>query len=92
MLNEDYIEDLKEVAPCGLLIHYTVDRTSNFVVYNDICDRGHYRLSPNCSNCSWRGICKPTEADFLKILSDTLGRTVTPLEVIIQFFERRDQT
>ena len=73
-------EDLKETAPCGMLIHY-------FVTYNDINGRGRYRLCPDCSRCSWKGICKPTEADYLEILSDVLGRGVKPLEVIIQLFE-----
>ncbi len=81
------IEDLKETAPCGMLIHYTVDRASDFVTYNDINGRGNYRLGPCCAKCTWKGICKPTEADYLKILSDVLEREVKPLEVIIQIFE-----
>lgn len=36
----DRIEDLKETAPCGMLIHYTVDRETDFVTYNDINGRG----------------------------------------------------
>lgn len=81
------IEDLKETAPCGMLIHYTVDRESDFVTYNDINGSGNYRLVSNCKKCPWKGICKPTEADYLKILSDALGREVKPLEVIVQLFE-----
>lgn len=42
----DRIEDLKETAPCGMLIHYTVDRETDFVTYNDINGRGRYRLCP----------------------------------------------
>lgn len=83
----DRIEDLKETAPCGMLIHYTVDRETDFVTYNDINGRGRYRLCPDCARCSWKGICKPTEADYLEILSDVLGREVKPQEVIIQLFE-----
>lgn len=54
------IEDLKETAPCGMLIHYCVDKTSNFVTYSDINGRGKGNFTEKCSKCSWRGICSPT--------------------------------
>lgn len=85
------VEDQKEVAPCGMLVRYTVDRDTDFITYTDICNRGQYRLSQSCKRCSWRGICKPTEANFLEILSEALGREVKPLEVIAQLFERKDE-
>ena len=33
------IEDLKETAPCGMLIHYTVNE-EDMITYNDINGRG----------------------------------------------------
>lgn len=33
------IEDLKETAPCGMEIHYTVDE-NDMIAYNDINGRG----------------------------------------------------
>lgn len=50
------IEDLKETAPCGMLIHYTVDG-DDIIVYNDINGRGVQ--CEHCKNCSWHNICKP---------------------------------
>lgn len=54
------VEDLKELAPCGMLIHYTVDTTTDFVVYNDINGRGEENLTKKCLTCSWRNLCSPT--------------------------------
>jgi hypothetical protein len=51
------IEDLTEVAPCGIAIHYTVDNDTDFVTYNDINGRGKY--SNKCPGCSWYGLCNP---------------------------------
>lgn len=84
------IEDLKETAACGMVIHYTVDKETDFVTYNDINGRGEYRYSEKCHGCSWRSICQPTEADYLKILSERLGREVKPLEVIAHLFNKRE--
>lgn len=50
------IEDLKETAPCGMEIHYTVDG-NDMIAYNDINGRGVY--CDKCKGCTWRGICKP---------------------------------
>ena len=36
------IEDLKETAPCGMEIHYTVDE-NDMIAYNDINGRGRSR-------------------------------------------------
>ena len=52
------IEDLKETAPCGMVIHYTVDG-NDFVVYNDINGRGV--KCDSCKHCSWKAICTPVE-------------------------------
>lgn len=41
------IEDLKETAACGMIIHYSVDTTTDMVTYNDINGRGV--KSNNCS-------------------------------------------
>ena len=30
------IEDLKETAACGMIIHYSVDTTTDMVTYNDL--------------------------------------------------------
>lgn len=56
-------EDLKEKAPCGMLINYTVDKSTDLVTYTDINDRGKGAKSEKCKNCSWRGICQPTEPE-----------------------------
>ena len=54
------IEDLREIAPCGMIIHYSVNTDTDMVTYTDINDRGEERFQKVCKNCSWRGICKPT--------------------------------
>lgn len=54
------IEDLKEVAPCGMRINYTVDNDTDFITYTDINGRGEGHLQKDCERCTWRGICKPT--------------------------------
>lgn len=53
------IEDLKETAPCGMQIRYTVDNM-DFVSYNNINGRGKGKLTEKCYKCSWWEICKPT--------------------------------
>lgn len=58
------IEDLKETAACGMIIHYSVDTTTDMVTYNDINGRGV--KSNNCSGCSWRAICKPSTLPEMK--------------------------
>lgn len=50
------IEDLKETAPCGMEIHYTVDE-NDMIAYNDINGRGVF--CDKCEGYTWRGICKP---------------------------------
>lgn len=50
------IEDLKETAPCGMEIHYTVDE-NDMIACNDINGRGI--RCDKCEGCTWRGICKP---------------------------------
>lgn len=52
------IEDLKETAPCGMLIHYTVNE-EDIITYNDINGRGVH--CDKCDGCTWKGICKPEE-------------------------------
>lgn len=54
------ILNLKETAPCGIVIRYEVDSATDFVTYTDINGRGEGRKSDICEKCSWRGICKPT--------------------------------
>lgn len=54
------IQDLKETAPCGMRIRYTVDSSTDMVTYTDINGRGKEKLQAACDHCSWRGICKPT--------------------------------
>lgn len=51
------IQDLKETAPCGISIRYSVDSTTDFVTYNDINGRG--KKCEACSGCTWYGLCKP---------------------------------
>ena len=55
---EKRIEDLKETAPCGMLIHYTVNE-EDMITYNDINGRGVH--CDKCDGCTWKGICKPEE-------------------------------
>lgn len=82
------VEDLKEYAPCGILIHYTVDTDTDFVTYTDINGRGEYKLCKECEGCTWNAICRPTECNYMKIISDKLGRAVKPLDVITQIYEQ----
>lgn len=57
------VKDYKETAPCGMLIHYSVDETTDFVVYDDINGRGQWNKTEKCEHCSWQGICRPTSKD-----------------------------
>lgn len=84
------VEDLKESAPCGMLIHYTIDKSTDFVTYNDINGRGNYRFSNTCNGCTWRALCQPTEADYLQIVRETTGHMVEPMEIIEQLFRNRE--
>lgn len=43
------IEDLKETAPCGKEIHYTVDE-NDMIAYNNINGRG--ALCDKCEGCT----------------------------------------
>lgn len=54
------VEDLKETAPCGMEIHYTVDNDTDFISYSDINGRG-IRCEA-CHGCTWYGICQPQDA------------------------------
>lgn len=54
---KEQFEDLKEKAPCGMLIHYTVDNATDMITYTDINGRG--KVCSSCDGCTWRGICKP---------------------------------
>lgn len=65
------IEDLKETAACGMIIHYSVDTTTDMVTYNDINGRGV--KSNNCSGCSWRAICKPSTLPEMEHYFFTFG-------------------
>lgn len=49
------MQDLKEKAPCGMLIHYTVN-SDDIITHNDINGRGVQ--CDKCNGCSWHGICK----------------------------------
>jgi hypothetical protein len=64
------IEDLKEVAPCGMKIRYTVDNDTDIITYTDINGRGEDNLQKACEHCSWRGICKPTAMSHEKALAE----------------------
>lgn len=81
-------EDLKEIAPCGMPIHYTVDTETDFVTYTDINGRGEHRLCEACKGCSWKAICKPTACNYMEIIWEHLGRAVNPLDVITQIYEQ----
>lgn len=54
------IEDLKETAPCGMVIHYTVNE-QDIVSYNDINGRGV--LCDACQKCTWKAICQPKQPE-----------------------------
>lgn len=82
------VKDLKEIAPCGMSIHYSVDTKTDFVTYTDIDNRGKYKMSAACEKCSWKGICKPTECNYMAIIQEALGRVVKPLDVITQIYEQ----
>lgn len=72
------IEDLKEVAPCGMRINYTVDNDTDFITYTDINSRGEGHLQKDCERCTWRGICKPTAISkeaLVKELAEIQQRT-----------------
>lgn len=62
------IEDLKETAPCGMLIHYTVN-SDDVITYTDINGRG--RQCKECDGCTWGGICKPELAPANKLERST---------------------
>lgn len=64
------IQDLKETAPCGMRIRYTVDSSTDMVTYTDINGRGEDKLQKACEHCSWRGICKPTAMSHNKALAE----------------------
>lgn len=53
------VEDLKEIAPCGMRISYTVN-SDDFITYTDINDRSEGKLQKACDRCTWRGLCNPT--------------------------------
>lgn len=82
------VEDLKEIAPCGMSINYSIDTKTDFVTYTDINNRGQYKLCEACERCSWRGICKPTECNYMAIIQEALGKAVNPLDVITQIYEQ----
>ena len=77
----------KEIAPCGMKIEYEKDNGTDVIITSDICNKGKYRLSEACERCVWKGICKPTECNYMDILVEYLGRPVDPLEVITQIFK-----
>lgn len=57
------MEDLKETAACGMLIHYTVDE-NDMISYNDINGRGV--KCDSCKSCTWNAICKPQEVEAME--------------------------
>ena len=57
------VKDYKEKAPCGMLIHYSVDSCADFVVYDDINGRGRWNKSEKCKRCSWKALCSPTSKE-----------------------------
>ena len=63
------VEDLKETAVCGMVIHYTVN-SDDMISYNDINGRGVECAS--CKGCSWRALCKPTPEQVATITIDEL--------------------
>lgn len=82
------VEDLKKIAPCGMDIHYTVDKQTDFVTYTDINGRGRHKLCKACEKCYWKCICKPTECNYMEIIQESLGKAVDPLDVITQIYEQ----
>lgn len=76
-------EDYKETAPCGILIHYSVDSITGFLTYNDINGRGEGRSSEKCLLCSWCAVCKPT----LKKVA-TLKELIEKFEIEENFIHR----
>lgn len=63
------VEDLKETAACGMVIHYTVN-SDDMIAYNDINGRGVE--CAGCKGCSWRALCKPTPEQVATITIDEL--------------------
>lgn len=86
-LAKPIVKDLKEYAPCGMKIHYTME-SETVVTYTDINGRGKNRYCEACEKCSWRAICQPTECNYMAIIQEYLGRAVNPLDVIIQLYEK----
>lgn len=68
------VEDLKEDAPCGMRIHYTVDKSTDMVIYDDINGRG--KECEQCRECTWRGICQPLYQDNLHRNLETLKNKI----------------
>lgn len=63
------VEDLKEIAPCGMRISYTVNN-DDFITYTDINDRSDGKLQKACDGCTWRGICNPTAMSKETLLAE----------------------
>lgn len=63
------VEDLKEIAPCGMKISYTVN-SDDFITYTDINGRSDGKLQKACDGCTWRGICSPTAISKETLLTE----------------------
>lgn len=66
------IENLKEIAPCGMKINYTVNNDTGFITYTDINDRGNGHLQKACEGCIWKGICIPTAIDKETLINELI--------------------
>lgn len=93
-------EDLKEQAPCGMLIHYTVNQFDE-ISYNDINGRGVQ--CKECQNCSWHGICKPepapepesklersTYVDIYNLIDDEMWKAAEEREAAADYLAKED--
>lgn len=91
------MEDLKEKAPCGMTIHYTVN-SDDMITYNDINGRGVQCES--CEHCTWRAICQPKEAkkeisrktyvEICNLIYDTMQAAGEKVEEICDTLARTD--
>ena len=57
------VTDHKELAPCGIMIHYSVDASTDHIIYEDINKRGRWNKTEKCNRCSWKAICSPTSKE-----------------------------
>lgn len=80
------IEDLKEVAPCGMLIHYTVDNDTDMITYTDINGRG--QKCEKCHGCTWTAICKPAEKPEGDAVKDQMLKIINAHNGVVDSLSR----